>query len=254
MVKKTSVPDTKESPKESKMSKLMDSAVLPQAKDSIVEGTVIAIAKNSIFVDLPPWGTGVIFGREYINARDIIKKINLGDKITGKIIGTDNKEGYIEISLKEAKQALIWSDAEEAIRDKKVFELPIKEANKGGLMMVWQGIVGFLPASQLKTEHYPRIADGDKDKILEELRKLVGQKISVSIIGVNAKEGKLIFSERTGNEAEEKASLIDKYQVGDVVEVEVEGVGVLSNPVVADSKPMPWKDLRPDLRPPRPGR
>jgi len=223
MVKKTSVPDTKESPKESKMSKLMDSAVLPQAKDSIVEGTVIAIAKNSIFVDLPPWGTGVIFGREYINARDIIKKINLGDKITGKIIGTDNKEGYIEISLKEAKQALIWSDAEEAIRDKKVFELPIKEANKGGLMMVWQGIVGFLPASQLKTEHYPRIADGDKDKILEELRKLVGQKISVSIIGVNAKEGKLIFSEKYPDSSE-KGKIIDKYGLGDELEGDVTGV------------------------------
>jgi len=223
MVKKTSVPDTKESPKESKMSKLMDSAVLPQAKDSIVEGTVIAIAKNSIFVDLPPWGTGVIFGREYINARDIIKKINLGDKITGKIIGTDNKEGYIEISLKEAKQALIWSDAEEAIRDKKVFELPIKEANKGGLMMVWQGIVGFLPASQLKTEHYPRIADGDKDKILEELRKLVGQKISVSIIGVNAKEGKLIFSEKDPDSSE-KGKIIDKYGLGDELEGDVTGV------------------------------
>jgi small subunit ribosomal protein S1 len=71
-----------------------------------------------------------------------------------------------------------------------------KEANKGGLMLVWQGISGFLPASQLKTEHYPRVADGDKDRILEELRKLVGQKISVAIIGASPKEGKLIFSEK----------------------------------------------------------
>lgn len=213
----------KENPKEGKMSKLMDSSILPPAKDSIVEGNVIAIAKNSIFVDLPPWGTGIIFGKEYINARDIIKKINIGDKITGKIIGSENKEGYIEISLKEAKQALIWGDAEEAIRDKKVFELQVKEANKGGLMLVWQGIVGFLPASQLKTEHYPRISDGDKDKILEELRKLVGQKISVSIIGVNAKEGKLIFSEKDPDSGE-KEKIIDKYGLGDELQGEVTGV------------------------------
>ena len=209
--------------KESRMSKFLDGSVLPPAKDSIIEGTVISIAKNSIFVDLPPWGTGVIFGKEYINARDLIKKINIGDKITGKIIGNDNKEGYIEISLKEAKQALIWSDAEEAIRDKKVFELPVKEANKGGLMMVWQGITGFLPASQLKTEHYPRIADGDKDKILEELRKLVGQKISVAIIAVNAKEGKLIFSEKDPDSSE-KEKIIDKYNLNDELEGEVTGI------------------------------
>lgn len=205
------------------MSKLLDNSALPPEKDAIVHGNVISIAKNSIFVDLPPWGTGIIFGREYINARDLIKKINIGDNITGKIVGRDNKEGYIEISLKEAKQALIWGEAEEAIRDKKVFELPIKEANKGGLMLVWQGITGFLPASQLKTEHYPRISDGDKDKILEELRKLVGQKISVAIIAVNAKEGKLIFSEKDPD-SDEKDKIIDKYNLGDELEGEVTGI------------------------------
>lgn len=213
----------KEGAKEGRMSKVLNDSILPPIKDSMVEGTVIAIAKNSIFVDLPPWGTGIIFGREYINARDLIKKVNIGDKITGKVIGTDNKEGYIEISLKEAKQALIWNEAEDAIRDKKVFEAQIKEANKGGLMLVWQGITGFLPASQLKTEHYPRISDGDKDKILEELRKLVGQKISVSIIAANAKEGKLIFSEKDP-ESGEKEKIIDKYNLGDELAGEVTGI------------------------------
>jgi len=205
------------------MSKYLDQSILPPAKDFIVEGTVIAIAKNSIFVDLSPWGTGVIFGKEYINARDLVKKINIGDKITGKIVGNDNKEGYIEISLKEAKQALIWSDAEAAIRDKKVFDLPVKEANKGGLMLVWQGITGFLPASQLKTEHYPRISDGDKDRILEELRKLVGQKISVAIMAINIKEGKLIFSEKDPD-ASTKEKIIDKYSPGDKLTGEVTGI------------------------------
>lgn len=205
------------------MTKFMDESVIPAEKDTLVEGTVIALAKNSVYVDLAPWGTGIIFGREYINARDLVKKINIGHKITGKIVGNDNKEGYIEISLKEARQALIWTDAEEAIRDKKVFEIPVSEANKGGLMMIWQGITGFLPASQLKTEHYPRIADGDKDKILDELRKLVGQKLSVAIIGANAKEGKLIFSEKDPNNGE-KGKIIDKYALGDEISGEVTGI------------------------------
>lgn len=213
----------KESVKENKMSKFLDDSILPLSKDSIIECTVISIAKNSIFVDLPPWGTGIIFGREYINARDLIKKINVGDKITGKIIGNDNKEGYVEISLKEAKQALIWTEAEDAIRDKKVFELTVQEANKGGLMLSWQGISGFLPASQLKTEHYPRISDGDKDKILEELRKLVGQKLSVAIIGTNVKEGKLIFSEKNPDN-NEKEKIMGRYDLGDELVGEVTGI------------------------------
>ena len=209
--------------KDSPMTKILNDSLLPPGKESIIEGSVLTIEKGAVFVDLPPWGTGIIFGKEYINARDLIKKINVGDSITGKVVGTDNKEGYIEISLKEAKQALIWTEAEEAIRDKRVFELPITEANKGGLMLSWQGIVGFLPASQLKTEHYPRVGDGDKDKILEELRKLVGEKISVCIIAANPKENKLIFSEKDPDTGD-KEKIIDKYALGDELMGEVTGV------------------------------
>ncbi|MEK7185682.1 MAG: S1 RNA-binding domain-containing protein, partial [Patescibacteria group bacterium] len=130
---------------------------------------------------------------------------------------------YIEISLKEARQALIWSEAEQAINSKTVYELPIQDANKGGLILMWQGLSGFLPASQLNTQHYPRVADGDKDRILEELKKLIGQKIAVSIIGAIPKEGKLIFSEKSP-EIKQKEKIIGKYAVGDEVGGEVTGI------------------------------
>lgn len=208
---------------ESVMSKFLSSSKNPPIKEDIVEGSVIAIEKGAVYVDLQPWGTGIIFGREYINARDLIKKIKPGDKVAGKVVGSDNREGYIEISLKEAKQALLWSEAEDAIRDKRVFELPVIEANKGGLMLAWQGITGFLPASQLKVEHYPRINDGDKDKILDELKKLVGQKISVCIITAIPKEDKLIFSEKDP-ENTEKSEIIDRYKLNDEVSGEVTGI------------------------------
>jgi small subunit ribosomal protein S1 len=208
---------------ETVMGRYISSSKNPPVKEDIVEGTVINIERGAVYVDLHPWGTGIIFGREYINARDLIKKIKPGDSVAGKVVGSDNKEGYIEISLKEAKQALIWSEAEDAIRDKRVFELPVIEANKGGLMLSWQGITGFLPASQLKVEHYPRINDGDKDKILDELKKLVGEKISVCIITAIPKEDKLIFSEKDP-ENKEKSEIIERYKLGDEVEGEVTGI------------------------------
>jgi small subunit ribosomal protein S1 len=157
------------------------------------EGPVIGIEKSAIYIDLHPYGTGIIYGREFIAARDIIKKIGLGDNVSAKVVDTNNEDGYIELSLKEAKQAIIWGEAQDAIRDKKIFELPVVEANKGGLIINWQGIQGFLPASQLKAEHYPRVADGDKDRILEELKKLVGQKISVSALFRHSKRRQTYF-------------------------------------------------------------
>ncbi len=209
--------------KASLMGGMIASMKNPPIIGDLVEGPVIAIEKSSVFIDLAPFGTGIIYGREFIIARDVIKKINVGDVIAAKIVDTAHKEGYYELSLKEARQALIWSEAEAAIKEKRTLDLLVKEANKGGLMIEWQGIVGFLPASQLKSEHYPKVADGDKDKILEELKKLIGTRLQVAIITADPKEGKLIFSEK-GQESKEKEKVVSKYEIGDEVDGLVTGV------------------------------
>ncbi len=205
------------------MGKLIAGMKNPPTIGDLVEGPVIAVEKSSVYVDLAPFGTGIIYGREFINARDIIKKVNIGDIVVAKIVDNAHKEGYLELSLKEARQALIWNEAEMAIREKKVLDLLVKEANKGGLLIEWQGIIGFLPASQLKADHYPKVNDGNKDMILEELKKLVGQRLQVSIITADPKEGKLIFSEK-GGETKEKEKIVSKYEIGDEVEGIVTGV------------------------------
>jgi len=213
----------KETKESSKMASLLNEIPnLPENGD-LVEGSVIGIGKNSIFIDLPPFGTGIIYGREFMNVRDVVKNLSIGDGIAAKVVDPENKEGYIELSLKEARQALVWGEAETAMKEKKILELTIKEANKGGLLIIWQGISGFLPASQLNSENYPRVADGDKDKILEELKKMVNTKISVQIIGVEPKEGKLIFSEKNINQ-EERAGAVEKYKVGDITNGEITGI------------------------------
>lgn len=199
-----------------------DTLKIPELGD-VVEGTVIGTEGVSMYVDLSPLGTGIIFGREFMTAKDMIKNINIGDIVTGKIVERENADGYIELSLKEARQALVWSEADAAMKSNTVLELTIKEANKGGLIVEWQGINGFLPASQLRAEHYPRVDDGAKDEIIKELKKLVGTKLPLTIIGVNPKEGKLIFSEK-GNTKEDKKEIVQKYTVGQEIVGEVTGV------------------------------
>ena len=205
------------------MGTLMQDVKNPPEVDSLVEGPVLSVAKACVYIDLAPFGTGIIYGREFINARDVIKKLNIGDTITAKVVDTNNEDGYIELSLKEARQAIIWSEAEEAIKAKKTFELLIKDANKGGLIIEWQGIQGFLPASQLKSEHYPRIEDGDKDKILVELKKLIGKRIAVTVISASPKEGKLLFSEKEQG-VKEKREVSGKYSVGDELDGTISGL------------------------------
>lgn len=190
----------------------------------LIEGTVINIQGTRVFVDLAPHGTGIVYGKEYLAARDIIRNLNSGDSVSAKVVELENEEGYIELSIREAKQALVWSEAQEAMEAKTKLELAVKEANKGGLMLNWQGVSGFLPASQLNKEHYPNVKDGSKEAIVNELKKLVGQKLSVSILSVNPKEGKLIFSETGEKSNTHQKAIPSQYKVGDILECEVTGI------------------------------
>lgn len=78
---------------------------------------------------------------------------------------------------------------------------------------------------QLVSESYDvkYSADGDKDKIFDELKKLVGAVLSVTIIGATPKEGKLIFSEKSPDQ-KEKQEIVSKYEVGDALNGTVTGV------------------------------
>jgi small subunit ribosomal protein S1 len=204
------------------MAELLQNAPKRPSNDDVVEGPVIAVGRARVFVDLPPVGTGIIYGREYLSARETLKNVNIGDTVTAKVVGTDNAEGYIELSLREARQALIWGEAETALQKKSVFSLAVADANKGGLIINWNGLQGFLPASQLSPAHYPRVPDGDKDKIFAELKKMVGQTLEVIVITASPKEQKLIFAEK-GAGVSERASLVEKYHVGDVLDGIVTG-------------------------------
>lgn len=204
------------------MADLLRSAGKRPQMDDVVEGPVVAIGRAKVYVDLHPWGSGIIYGREYLSARETLKNVNVGDMVTAKVVSDENKDGYVELSLREARQALIWNEAEVALQKKTVFELPVVEANKGGLIINWNGLAGFLPASQLAQAHYPRVPDGDKDKIFVELKKLIGTKLEVQVITASPKEQKLIFSEK-GAGSSERSSLVEKYHVGDVVEGVVTG-------------------------------
>ena len=204
------------------MAELLKDSVKAPSLEDVVEGPVVAIGRARVFVDLAPFGTGIIYGREYLSARETLKNVNIGDLVTAKVVGVEASDGYIELSLREARAALMWNEAEQAMQKKTVFELPVVEANKGGLIISWQGIQGFLPASQLAPAHYPRVHDGDKDKIFGELKKLVGEKLEVMVITASPKEQKLIFSEK-GAGSSDRASLAGGYVVGDVREGVVTG-------------------------------
>ena len=74
--------------------------VPPPKIGEIIEGAVSATGRSSLFLDLGPKGIGIIYGSEFYKAKDSLKHLKQGEKITAKVIGLENDEGYRELSVK----------------------------------------------------------------------------------------------------------------------------------------------------------
>lgn len=187
--------------------------------------TVAYIGKNgkAHFFDMGRMGTGIIYGLELMNAHDIIKDLKPEDTIMAKVIEPENDEGYVELSVSETTKHKAWTEIKELQDQGMPLKIKIINANTGGLIALIQDLKAFLPVSQLAANHYPRVVDGDRVKILEELKKIIGHELTVKIIDFNPRTAKLIISER-GVLDENMKEQLAKYAVGDIVNVIVSGI------------------------------
>jgi small subunit ribosomal protein S1 len=216
--------DTTEEVKNEALESLMnEDAIQIPAVGDVVSGVVIHVSSNHALVDLGPLGTGVVLGKEMKSGLGGGLKLREGDEVSATLTSFENEDGDIEISIREASYEKSWEDLMEK-RDKKVVvETKVQDANKGGLMIELNGIMGFLPVSQLSSEHYPRVEDGDKNKILELLRALTGIVMKVRVLDADRENEKLIVSEKAA-QSERDRELINRLRSGDEVEGEISGV------------------------------
>jgi len=195
----------------------------PPSIGKLIEGKVIARGKSSLFVNLEHFGTGVIYGAEYKKTKDMLKDYQPGDKISVKITGLENEEGYRELSLREAEKEFAWGRLKEIKEKGEGLKVKVTGANKGGLLCNVYGVKAFLPVSQLSPDKYPRVEEGNKEEILRKIQDFVGKELEVKILDLSLKEEKLILSEKAKTK-EEVTQILTDYKEGDVIEGEISGI------------------------------
>jgi len=195
---------------------------IPKVGD-IVEGVIIGKGRSSVFLSLGNWGTGVIYGKEFYEAKEKLKELKKGDAIFVKIVELENEDGYIGLSLTKAGAELAWDTIRRIKEKNESIVVKIKGANKGGLLSEVSGISAFLPVSQLSSQNYPKVEDGDTQKILKALQKFVGREMRVKILDLKEQDNQVILSEKA-QELERIKNALKDYKVGDIVEGEISGI------------------------------
>lgn len=157
-----------------------------------VEGKVLSVKKHEILIDLGPKGVGLVPRREASFSRDL----EIGATVTASVIDAELDNGYVLLSLRKAVKDKSWEEIQAKLEAAEIVEVTPFDANRGGLLVEYEGIRGFLPVSQLSAEHYPRVGSAEKEEILQRLNTLVGKVLKVRILDANKRDNKLIFSEK----------------------------------------------------------
>lgn len=185
----------------------------------VVPGTVLSVKKHEILIDLGPLGVGLVPRREV----GFSKNYNEGDEVSVSIVDTELDNGYSLLSLRKAVKDRGWDDVSEMFEAGEIITITPYDANRGGLLVEYEGVRGFLPVSQLSAEHYPRVGSSDKDEILQRLNALINKELKVRILDVDRKANKLIFSEKEAVK-DGLAARFKELSIGDVVKGVVTGV------------------------------
>ena len=189
----------------------------------VVPGKILTLGKNEVYVDIEGYGIGVVRGRELYDDEATLSSLKAGDEVFASVVEVENSEGNIELSFRQAGQERVWQTLVEKMQSREVVHTKILEANKGGLMVEINNVIGFLPVSQLATEHYPRVEDGDKTRILTALNQYINKYFDVQIITADQQEEKLIVSEKAVYE-KELHERISKLKIGDTIIGTISGI------------------------------
>lgn len=194
--------------------------VVPFIPGAVVEGTVLSSSASRIWVDIGGVAVGVIPEREL---SVLSSELNPGDPISASVLIIEDERGNIILSLRRADRERISNELNSRVKDGQPMQIKVTDANKGGLLIELGDYTGFLPVSQLASEHYPRVDNGNPDEIYARLKDLVGQTLTVKVLNFDPSQSKLIFSEKAAGDTIQEAKL-QHIKEGDALEGAVTGI------------------------------
>ena len=202
------------------MAELLEGSEVKQiAEGDTVSGKIMSVKKHEILIDLGANGVGMVSRKE----ATYMQNVEVGQEVAASVIDAEMKDGMVLLSMRKAVKDKGWEELTEKMENGEIIEVKPFDANRGGMLVEYEGIRGFLPVSQLSAEHYPRVGSSDKDEILQRLNGLIGANMKVRVIDVSKKDNKLILSEKEAVK-DALAARFAEMKVGDVVKGVVTGV------------------------------
>lgn len=180
-----------------------------------IEGTVVSVSAREVLVDIGKKSYGIVAEWELEQVKDYAANLKIGDKVVAQVMNPENEIGYTVLSLRRSNYERRWNELTEAKAEGKDLEVTGLEIAKGGLLVDWQGLRGFIPFTQLE------------GSFAQNPINLINKKISVKIIEMDKAINRLVVSQKASaygvTPSAQKAKL-EKIKSGDVLKGVVSGI------------------------------
>jgi small subunit ribosomal protein S1 len=184
-------------------------------KGDVVEGTVTRVSPKEITVDVGGKTEGVVIDRELENYRDMLMELAPGDKVVAQVIVAENDRGQSVLSLRRSIFEKRWEELAARQKSGDPVDVILKEPVRGGVLVDFGGLRGYIPQSQLDTN------------VSKQAERVSGRKVSVKVVEVDKETNRLVFSQRAISEGATLAKqkdLLDALTVGESVQATITGV------------------------------
>lgn len=184
-------------------------------KGQKVEAVLTAISSREARFDIGAKTEGTVRGRDRKFVDDLLSEMKIGDKVLAYVAIPETDNGQILLSLRKTCTDFKWKRIQRAQKNGEIIEVRGVDTNKGGLVVEFAGLRGFIPGSQLAAGNLTR------------LKNMVNRYLSVKIIEAQREKNRLIFSEKAIAEVgkiRERKKIAQKIKIGGIYGAEVMGI------------------------------
>ena len=192
---------------------------LPFNRGDVIDGVVTKTLPTAIHFDLGDGNEGIVPGRELeLMTGKMLEALKVGAEAKVYVVNPRNHRGKTILSVNHAMEEMDWQEAEQYHASKDNYDAKIGGYNKGGLIVRFGRLRGFVPQSQIG-ETRSRQMSGETPE--ERYGPMVNEPISVKVMEVDRGRNRLILSERAAMREvrqAQKDELISELKVGEVRE------------------------------------
>lgn len=196
-------------------------AYTPPKRGEIRNATILQVEDREIIVDLGAKQDGLVPLTDIERMDDdLYDSLEVGKEVPVYVMNPSDGHGNLVVSINMGMQRYDWENASQLLEDEKTTEVHVTGFNKGGLLVRWNRLEGFIPGSHLTS------TDLTMDR-RDAMAALTGGDLTVKVIEVDQDRRRLIFSEREAQKewrAKQKSRLLDELEEGDVVDGRVTGL------------------------------